>query len=104
MRAGNLARSIITIEEPITSRDEYGSQQVSWKEVITTRAQVIYTKGNRHSDELEVYYDHNPIFKVRHYHNINEYMRIKYEGKYYRLLSIQKDIQVTTLITELVNE
>ena len=106
MRAGSLARNVITIEEPVTNRDDYGSQQVGWQTVVTTRSEVIYTKGNRQSDSIEVYYDYNPIFKVRYYHNIDNYMRIKYNSKYYRILSIQPDIksQTLTIITELINE
>ena len=46
MRAGSL-RHLITIEKPITTRNEYGSQEVQWDEVTTTRAEVIYNRGNR---------------------------------------------------------
>lgn len=105
MRAGSL-RHIITIEEPIITSNDYGSQDVEWKEIINTRAEVIFNKGQRDSEGTEVYYDYNTTFKIRYYHNINDYMRIKYDGKYYRILSIQKEFytQSVTIITELVNE
>lgn len=105
MNAGSL-KYLITIQEPITTRNEFGSQEVKWKDVVNTRAEVIYNRGNRQSDGLEVYYDYTPTFRIRYYHNINDYMRIKYEGKYYRILSVQKELltQSVTIITELINE
>lgn len=105
MRAGAL-RYTITIEKPVTTRNEYGSQEVKWETVCDTRAEVIYNRGYRDSDGIEVYYDYNPTFRIRYYHNLDDYMRIKYEGKYYRILSIQREVysQTITLITELINE
>lgn len=105
MRAGSL-RQIITIEKPITVRNDYGSQEVNWEKVCETRAEVIYNRGNRESDGLEVYYDYSPTFKIRYYHNVDDYMRIKYENKYYRILSVQKEFytQSVTIITELIND
>lgn len=105
MRAGSL-RYIITIEKPVTTRNDYGSQVVEWKEVTSTRASVSYPRGNRESDGIEVYYDYNPTFNIRYYHNIDNYMRIKYDGKYYRILSVQSNVysQMVTIVTELINE
>lgn len=103
MKAG-LLKHIITIEEPITNRNDYGSQEITWNEVTTTRANIIFNRGKRDSENIEVYYNYTITFTIRHYHNINDYMRIKYNGKYYRILSIQNEPQSITIITEQINE
>lgn len=101
--AGNL-RYNISIEEPITIRNDYGSQEIVWKQIISTRADVIFNNGMRDSDGTEVYYKYTITFKVRHYHNITDYMRIKWNDKYYRILSINKELGLITIITELIND
>ena len=46
------------------------------------------------------------VFTIRIYHKVDERMRIIWEGKKYRILSIEEDrtLQQLTIKTELINE
>lgn len=105
MRAGIL-RETITIQQPITVQNEYGANGIEWKDVISTRAMADYNSGNRQNENNEIVYNYTITFTIRYYHNINDDMRIIWNGKRYRILSINKEIykQSTTIITELIND
>lgn len=105
MNAGKL-KDIITVEEPITIKDEYGASSVQWNKVITTRAYIPHTNGSRTIDNYETFHSYLKTFEVRIYHAITETMRIGYDGKYYRILAIDPDRDRQRLIinTELINE
>lgn len=105
MRAGIL-RETITIQQPVTVQNEYGANGVEWKDVISTRAKATYNTGNRQNENNEIVHNYTITFTTRCYHNITDDMRIIWNGKRYRILSINKEIykQSTTIITELVND
>lgn len=105
MQAG-LLRNPITIQEPVTLKDTYGANTTEWKDVISTRAQVTYNNGNRQNLNNEIVHTYTITFTIRLYHRINEQMRILWDGKKYRVLSINKELykQSVTIITELINE
>lgn len=105
MEAGRLTE-IIKFEKPVVVKDEYGSSQVEWQEVFTTKANVIYTSGQKTIDNYEIFHSYVKTFEIRMYHNINEKMRIVYKGNKYDILSIEHDkpYQKIIIITQLVNE
>ena len=105
LKAGCLTE-IIDIQAPVSSKNEYGANSVDWKNMIHTKAQVKHNSGNRANENNEIVFNHNVTFTIRIYHKINEDMRILWKGKYYRILSIEKDFsqQKNTIITELINE
>ena len=51
-------------------------------------------------------YSYNITFAIRGYHVIDEYMRIKWNGKYYRILNIipDKHLNEIKIDAELINE
>lgn len=105
MNAGVL-NNIITIQEPTVIQNEFGANAIEWTDLITTRAQVTYNSGSRVNENNEVIFNYEKIFTIRVYHQINERMRIIWEGKKYRILSIEEDKhkQKLTIRTELINE
>lgn len=105
MRSGNLRESII-IQQPVNIQDDFGGISSVWKDVISTRSQVIYNSGSRNNQNNEIFHTYTITFIIRLYHHINENMRIIHNNKKYRILSINKELQKQsiTIITELINE
>lgn len=105
MQAG-LLKEVVTIQKPVVNQDGFGANDVNWSDLITTRASVGYNTGNRVNDNNEITFAYQVTFTVRVYHQINERMRIIWQGKKYRILSIELDKQKQrlTIRTELINE
>lgn len=90
MRAGLLNR-IISIEQPSVGREEYGATTRNWEHLCKTRSKVTYSSGSRLNENNEIVFAYEVIFTIRIYHKVNERMRIKYNGRYYRILSIEEN-------------
>lgn len=106
MVAGTL-KEIISVEKPIEIRDEFGANKLIWEKVIPrTRAKVTYSNGNRVNENNEIIFAYDVIFTIRIYHHIDEYMRIIWKNKKYRILSLEPDKtkQQITIRAELINE
>ena len=106
MRAG-LLKEVISVEKPIIKADDYGAEKKLWiNHISNTRANVNYSSGNRANENGEIVYTYEVIFTVRVYHQINEYMRIIWKNKKYRILSIEpnRELQQLVIKTELINE
>lgn len=105
MRAGLLIYPI-SIQEPIVVQDGYGANTIEWRDVTNTRAQVTYNSGNRQNQNSEIIHSYTITFTIRLYHKVNEDMRILWNGKKYRILSINQELykQSITIVTELINE
>ena len=105
MRAGLLSE-VITIMTPYIEKDEYGSEVEMWDELLTTRANVRWSSGNRSISNDEIVNVYSVDFTIRRYHDIDEVMRVRYEGKLYRILSIEDNRHDGTkkLRCELINE
>lgn len=105
MRAGNL-REVITIQQPITVQNEYGANGIVWEDFISTRAKADYNSGNRQNENNEIVHNYTITFTIRYYHKVSDDMRIIWNGKKYRILTINKELykQSTTIITELIND
>lgn len=106
MRAG-LLNSVISVEKPEVVTDEFGANTLNWVQHIPkTRAKVTYNSGSRANTNNEIIFAYEVVFTVRIYHQIDERMRIRWEGKKYRILSIEEDrtLQQLTIKTELIND
>ena len=105
MRAG-LLRYMITIQRPVSTKTESGATSVTWTDVLTTRARVEHTSGSFITQNDELFHSYSKTFTIRVYHDIQDTDRISFDGKLYRILSIDKDIfeQQTIINTELINE
>ena len=105
MNAGRLNETL-EIWKPTITRDEYGNQKTTFAFAFSTRCDHIYKSGNREIDNDEVVYIYSKTFVVRIYHNIDEFDHIKYNGKFYRILEIErdKDRQMMTIEAVLIDE
>ena len=88
MNAGTLNK-IVEIYQPSINTDEYGNQNTSYVLKYTTRAAVSHKE-----------------FRMRRYVPIEDYDRIFYDGKYWRVLGIEHDNERQQIIvqTEICNE
>lgn len=106
MRAGLLS-DIIEIYRPTSEVNEYGEKIQTYGLLYSTRARVEHNGGSRTNDNNEIFYDYQKAFTVRAYVPICESDQIEFEGKRYRVLSIEnrrRDYNDKVIITELINE
>lgn len=103
MRAG-LLTDPVTFRRAIITKNQYGQEETDWIDCISTRANVRFNSGSRVTENNEIINTYTVTFTVRYYHNIDEFMRILWKGKTYRILSIEEDKTKLTIIGELVNE
>lgn len=102
-----LLKEIIEVHSPILNQNEYGEVEDNEYEFkYKTKAQVIYNSGSKIIDNDEIFNDYKLQFIVRIYHNITETDRIKYDGKFYNIESIEKSrqYQLKKINCTLVNE
>ncbi|MBD5229553.1 MAG: phage head closure protein [Bacteroidales bacterium] len=106
MNAGTLFYDIVIEKPEIIVNDDFGSQTETWVKHIKTKADIIWDSGSRTNDNNETFYAWNMTFRIRYYHDVNEKMRIVWNNKRYRILSIMPDRikQVKTIRTELIND
>jgi len=106
MRAGSL-RWKVTFLKPVITINDYGTEKQSWEEAFTTKADVKFDSGDRIVENQELVFTNIVTFIVRFYHQIDEMMRIQWQGKTYRILSINPELlpyNQKIIKTELVNE
>lgn len=105
MKAG-LLKEKIEVYKPVTVTTDYGDSTTQYELFYTTRAHVMYNSGTRVNENSEIFYPTNRTFIVRHYVPVEEPMRIKFEDKYYQIISIDpnKYHNDREIYTRLVNE
>lgn len=105
MRAGILKEKldIYVNKETVT---EYGSKHRNWEYLYSIRAAVRNNGGGRRIENNEILYSYSKEFIVRHYVVIDETMRLKYNNKMYRIISIEpnKYYNDKIIITEECND
>lgn len=99
-------QELITVQRPTITKDEYGANKTVWNNIINTRSDVQYDNGNRGTENNEIVFNYSKVFTIRYYHKVDEKDRIIWNGKKYRILSIEpnKEHQKLTIRTELINE
>lgn len=108
MRAG-LLRETIAIYQPYNRDTKYGkSTKTDYVPYIaSTRARVINNNGTRTNETNEIMLSYTVTFVIRGYHKIDDYMRILWKGRYYRILNIvpsTPEVNEIKIDTELVRE
>ena len=106
MAAAGLFTEVVDIYKVVQSTNEYGEQADSYVLKYTTRARVQNNSGGRVADSEEIYFSYTKIFTLRVYVDIEDFDRIKYDGKFYRILNIDKSekLQQITVTAEQVKE
>jgi len=90
MRAGLLTEPIEIWEKTIVKND-YGEETETWALKYSTRARLIHDGGSRMIQNDEVFYAHSKTFEVRHYVPVDDYDKIIWDNKEYRILNIEPD-------------
>jgi len=105
MRAG-LLNEVVEVWNPQTVINEFGQQETDYILGYRTRARLIHNSGNRNIENDEVVFNYSKTFELRHYIIIDELDRIKWNGRFYRILDIEPSKQEMKLIIncELINE
>ncbi len=105
IRAGLLTENIL-IERITYIKNIFGANEKKWIPHTNTRSIVKFNSGNQKIENNEIINSYSITFTTRNYHDIDEKMRIVWNGKKYRILSIfpDKHKQSIDIIGELINE
>lgn len=105
MRAGLLKETIEVWEKTLTTND-FGEETEEWTLKYTTKARLVHNGGNRVIENSEVFFAHTKTFEVRDYVAVDDYDRIVWNGKKYRILNIEPDKaqMKLTIKTELIDD
>lgn len=107
MKRAGLLTKIIQVLTPTTTVNEYGEQIQEYNLKYTTRARVLHDSGSRVNENGEIFYPYQKTFNIRSYVPIAEFDLIEFEGKRYRVITIENRIEDQNdklVITELINE
>lgn len=105
MIAGRL-NEVIKIFKPQETTNEYGEREFEFVYHYTTRARVEYNTGNRMNENNELVFNYNKTFNVRSYVPLLETYQIEWQGKRYRILTVEHRREYNDMVvnTELINE
>lgn len=105
MRAGLLTEKINILESSLI-KNSYGEEETKWQTKYTTRARLIHKSGNRALSNDEITYQYTKTFQVRYYVMVNEFDRIQWNDRIYRILDIEPDREqmLLTINVELIND
>lgn len=100
-----LLRHIIDIYELVETKTQYGTIKKDYQHKYQARAHVIFNSENQVISEGEVYYPINRTFIVRAFIPVKETDVIEFEGKRYKIMSINKNIYYNDIeiVTTLIN-
>lgn len=79
---------------------EYGNVNRSYKHLRSTRCGVDNRPGSKTTENGEVVFDYSKTFYMRYYVPVLEGYMIKYQDKFYEVLSIVKDTFKGEMILE----
>ena len=103
LRAG-LLTDRITIKRANNSINEYGEEVEDWIDIYSTRARVTQTNSNKLTENDEIIMSYTREFFMRKYVPIQEYDRIVWKDKYYRVISLEKTSSYVKVMGELIND
>jgi len=101
-----LLKHNIEIYNLVTTKTQYGTIKTEYVKSTETRAHIIFNSENQVVSEGEIFYPINRTFVVRSYITIFETCRIKWDNKWWKILSINKNDYYGNIevVTTLVNE
>lgn len=105
MQAGLLNKTI-EIYKPISITNEVGATSTKWVYIRSTRANVRNMNMGRGQQINEIFYPTTKQITIRSYHEIDEFYRIKYDDKMYKITSKDNrpEFNDIVLICDLINE
>lgn len=101
-----LLKHPIEIYALVTTKTAYGTINTEYKIKYNTKAHIQFGSEQQVVSEGEIFYPVTRTFIVRAYVPVTETDRIKWEGKWWKILSINQNIYYNDIeiITTLVNE
>lgn len=87
----------VGIMVPDVARDSFGSQSVTYHEARKVWANVKFSKGIRALEHGEMWLPTTIVITMRIHPEVNEYVRLTWEGKTYQITSLNKDIHEGSL-------
>lgn len=101
--AGKL-NEVVEIYDVVTERNAFGEDEMNMIKTYDTRAQVIYSGGSRTNINSDMIVPYNKRFVMRIYVPVTETSWIKWNGRFYRVMSIEesREWQEKTVDTQLV--
>ena len=104
MRAGIL-NELIQILKLKQETNEFGEQFDLYVPSNMTRAEVTPMSGSRTDENHEIFYEHTYRFVVRRYVDVEDFDRIMWKCKQYRILNIDDDrtYNQKVITAELIN-
>lgn len=105
MRCG-LLKDKIDIYRPISNQNEFGEMVQEYRPWYCTRARAVSNGGSRTLLNNEIFYPYRKVFEVHQYVDVKETDIIHWEGKKYRIISIDLDRSQMkkVIMTELIDE
>lgn len=105
MRAG-LLKEIITIQSSTLFKNSYGEEKETWFDKCTTRARLIHDSGSRQTTNNEIFYSHRKTLQIRPYIKVDDFDKILWNGKEYRVIDIEpnKEQQMQIITIEEIND
>ena len=105
MRCG-LLKEKIDIYRPISNQNEFGEMVQEYRPWYCTRSRIVSNGGSRTLLNNEIFYPYRKIFEVHLYVDVKETDIIHWDGKKYRILSIDLDRNQMkkVIMTELIDE
>ena len=105
MIAGRL-NEVVKVYNVTTTNNDYGERVEEYVLSAITRARVDFRGGQRSAENDEIVYNYQKTFNLRSYVPVVDTSHIEWQGKMYRVLSVEKrreynDIEV---VAELINE
>ena len=105
MQAGTL-KDKISLMKPTVTKTDTGSETVDFTHDKTVRAYVKYDGGNKINENGDVFFSNLTTFQIRWFPRFNELYQIKFNGRNYRILSMNEDRPTQSIIihTEMIND
>lgn len=105
MIAGRL-NEVVKIYNVVSTVNDYGERVETYSLAMTTRARVDFNSGNRTNQNDEIVFNYQKTFNVRSYVPVYDTSHIEWQGKMYRVLSVEKrrEYNDIVVVAELINE
>jgi len=101
----SLLKHPIQLYNLVTEKNPYGAIQSSYAYRCSTKAHIIFNSENQVVSEGEIFFPITLTFIVRSYIPVKETDRIKWEDKFWKIMSINKNVYYNNIEiqTTLVN-
>lgn len=105
MNTGNMKRKI-TIRSKTTAKDSEGFVSETWADFLTTWAEVEPLRGREYFQAAAINAENYVRFRIRYHTGINNTMRLIYNNRTFRIISVidvnERHIEIQLMCSEVV--